>query len=302
MTDITKIDFNLLKTLALLVEEQSVSRVAVRMDLKQPTVSASLKKLREIFDDPLFVRHPHGLRPTPRTEALAPELKAWIRGLELIVEPPVFVPASANRTFFVVAGDYSEWIILPKLCATLAREAPGVRIAVVHAVMGRAQKMFEAGEIDLALSVPRLSAPWLKSRRLLDDSYCVVARKGHPRIGSTLTLDDYCREPHCATVRDDNILERTTTDRILADMGRERHITYYTRNFSAALHMVENTDLIGMGLRRTLPKYPNLKAYPVPFTLPPYTILATWHERAQLDPAHSWLRERLAEAATSAAT
>ena len=67
----------------------------------------------------------------------------------------------ASRTFVVVAGDYSEWLILPKLCAVLAEEAPGIRIAVIHPVMGRAQKLFETGEIDLALSVPRLRYPSL---------------------------------------------------------------------------------------------------------------------------------------------
>ena len=301
MTDISQIDLNLLKVLVLLAEEQSTTRVAARVGQAQSTVSADLKKLRGVFNDELFVRHARGLKPTARLEALLPQLKSWLHTLEAIVEPPVFDPATANRTFTIVAGDYSETLILPRFCSVLAMEAPGVRIAVLHAVMGRAQKLFEAGEIDLALTVPRLSVPSLQSRQLVEDHYCVVARRGHPRLtGATMTLDQFCEELHAVTVRDDNILEPTTTDRALAKLGRERRSMYLTRNYSAALRVVETTDLISMGLHGILPLYPKLQSFPVPFPITSYRILATWHERSQTDPGHLWLRRRLADVVRSA--
>lgn len=296
MVDISRVDLNLLKILQLLVEEQSVTRVAARLGLTQPTVSADLKKLRTLFGDPLFVRHPRGLAPTARMEALMPQLELLMRSLEAIVEPPVFDPRSAKRTFRIVAGDYSEWLIMPKLCTVLAAEAPGITLAVVHHVMGRAQKMLEAGEIDLAISVPRLTAPWLHSRLVVEDRYCVVARKGHPRLhGPQISLDEFCREFHAVTARDDNILEPTTTDRTLAAMGRERRNLFITRNYSSALKVVEQSDLIAMGLHGILPIYPKLQAFPVPFDIVPMRLLANWHERSQTDPGHAWLRRRLAE-------
>lgn len=296
MSDISGIDLNLLKILQLLTEELSVTRVAERLGQAQGTVSADLKKLRDIFGDQLFIRHSRGLKATPRMEALTPQLRAVMRSLEAIIEPPVFDPKKASRTFQIVAGDYSEWLILPKLCAVLSEEAPGIRIAVVHQVMGRAQKMFDAGELDLALSVPRLTAPWLQQRPLVEDKYCVVARKGHPRLnGPTITLDQFCQEAHAVTVRDDNIFEPTTTDRTLAALGRERRNIFITRNYSSALRVIEQTDLIGMGLHGILPLHPNLQAFPAPFEIVPMRLLISWHERFQNDPAHMWLRRRLAE-------
>lgn len=298
MTDIRDVDLNLLKVLNLLAEELSVTRAAARLGQAQGTVSADLKKLREIFDDQLFLRHPRGLKPTPRMEMLTPQLHDLMRALDTIVKPPIFDPKTASRTFQIVAGDYSEWLILPKLCAVLAEEAPGLRIAVVHHIMGRAQKMFEAGELDLALSVPRLTAPWLQSRPLIKDTYCVVARKGHPRLsGPTISLDQFCEELHAVTVRDDNIFEPTTTDRTLAGMGRSRRLLFITRNYSSALRVVEQTDLIAMGLHGILPLYPNLQAFPAPFDIVPMRLLISWHERLQNDPGHIWLRRRLAEVA-----
>ena len=303
MTDISQIDLNLLKVLILLAEEQNATRVAARTGQAQSTVSADLKKLREVFGDELFVRHARGLKPTARMDTLLPQLKAWLRTLQAIVEPPVFDPKSASRTFVVVAGDYSEWLILPKLCAILAEEAPGIRIAVVHHVMGRAQKMFEAGEIDLSLSVPRLAADTLRSVLVVEDRYCIVARRGHPRLsGPSISLDQFCREFHAVTVRDDNIFEPTTTDRTLAALGRERRKLFITRNYSSALRVVEQTDLIAMGLHGILPHYPELQAFPTPFDINPMRILATWHERSHTDPAHMWLRRRLADVMRTAKT
>ncbi len=298
MIDINQIDINQLRVLLLLAEENNATRVADRLGVSQPTISGDLKKMRALFGDPLFVRHARGLKPTARMESLLPELQNLFRTLQAIVEPPVFDPKMASRTFVVVAGDYSEWLILPKLCAVLAEEAPGIRIAVIHPVMGRAQKLFETGEIDLALSVPRLAAPWLKSSPLVEDTYCVVARRGHPRLsGPTITLDEFCSELHAVTVRDDNILEQTTTDRTLAGLGRKRQGLYITRNYSSALRVIEQTDLIGMGLHGILPLHPKLQAFPIPFDIVPMRILATWHERSQSDLGHMWLRRRLVEVA-----
>lgn len=296
MIDISQIDINKLRVLLLLAEEQKTTRVAARLGQAQSTVSRDLQQMRDLFGDQLFVRHARGLKPTARMESLLPDLQNLFRTLQAIVEPPVFDPKTANRTFIVVAGDYSEWLILPKLCAVLATEAPGIRIAVLHAVMGRAQKLFEAGEIDLALSVPRLAADWLISSPLIEDTYCVVARRGHPRLaGPEITLDQFCHELHAVTVRDDNILEPTTTDRTLAGLGRKRQALYITRNYSSALRVIEQTDLIGMGLHGILPLHPKLQAFPVPFEIVPMRILATWHERSQADPGHMWLRRRLSE-------
>lgn len=298
MIDIRDVDLNLLKVLLVLSEEQSTTRAAARLGQAQSTISTDLKKLRKIFNDQLFVRQSRGLKPTARMSVLLPQLAGLMRGFETMLAPPEFDPRTASRTFQIIAGDYSEWLILPKLCAALAAEAPGLRIAVVHHVMGRAQRMFEAGELDLSLSVPRLSAPWLQSRPLIEDRYCVVARKGHPRLtGPTITLDQFCGEMHATTVRDDNIFEPTTTDRTLADLGRERRHLLLTRNYSSALRVIEQTDLIGMGLHGILPLYPNLQAFPAPFTIVPMRLIVTWHERDQNDPAHAWLRRRLVEVA-----
>ncbi len=69
--DLRTLDLNLLKTLDALLDERSVTRAAARLALTQPAVSGMLNRLRDYFDDPLFIRAPHGMVPTTRAEALA---------------------------------------------------------------------------------------------------------------------------------------------------------------------------------------------------------------------------------------
>ncbi|MDO8254078.1 MULTISPECIES: LysR family transcriptional regulator [Shewanella] len=60
-----RLDLNLLVTLQILLSERSVTRAAKRLSVTPSAVSKSLTKLRHWFDDPLLVRSPQGLLPTP---------------------------------------------------------------------------------------------------------------------------------------------------------------------------------------------------------------------------------------------
>jgi DNA-binding transcriptional LysR family regulator len=78
-------DLNLMVVFLVLYREQSVSAAAKRLNVGQPAVSGSLCRLRQRFNDSLFVRHGRGVRPTPRAEQIAKSLAPSIRKIELIL-------------------------------------------------------------------------------------------------------------------------------------------------------------------------------------------------------------------------
>ena len=55
-------DLNLLPIAFALYDELSVSRAARLLGMSQPAVSMALRRMREAFDDPLFIRVPIGRR------------------------------------------------------------------------------------------------------------------------------------------------------------------------------------------------------------------------------------------------
>lgn len=69
------IDLNSLLTLLVIYREQGVSKTAELLHVKQPAVSNTLAKLRNHFQDPLFVRHAHGVKPTAKAVELIQHLE-----------------------------------------------------------------------------------------------------------------------------------------------------------------------------------------------------------------------------------
>ena len=153
MNNLRRLDLNLLVTLDALLAEHNVTRAAQRLNFSQPAVSVHLAKLRAIFDDPLLLPGPRGMRPTARAEQLRAPLRQALAALELAITPATpFDPAVATDTWRVAAFDYGEsTIVLPALNG-LRTAAPGTRLAVLEIAPARLAKRMEQGEIDLALA------------------------------------------------------------------------------------------------------------------------------------------------------
>lgn len=90
MKELLDLDFNLLKCLDTLLDEQSVSKAACRLGVKQPAMSGALARLREVFKNPLFVRGHRKMIPTKR--ALALPVKNIVKDIALLLELPPLEP------------------------------------------------------------------------------------------------------------------------------------------------------------------------------------------------------------------
>ena len=145
------IDLNLLHVFAAVHQTGSVSRAAERLGLSQPAASHALTRLRLLLHDPLFVRAPGGVRPTPRAERLAPQVVAALQLLDAALqEGEGFDAAKARRRFVLHMSDIGADEFLPLLLRDLAREAPEVRLEVVQLPADAIGPALEQGRLDLA--------------------------------------------------------------------------------------------------------------------------------------------------------
>src|ERR1700736_677224 len=127
MNNIRNIDLNLLVTLEALLTERNVTRAARRLHLSQPSVSVQLRKLRQIFADPLLSPAPGGMFPTTRGQSLLQPLRTALADMGRVLEPrPRFDPSTAGITWQIAAADYAEYAVLLPLLAHLRKAAPGV--------------------------------------------------------------------------------------------------------------------------------------------------------------------------------
>src|ERR671917_250088 len=104
-TDLSRVDLNLLVLFATVLEERHVGRAAARLNLSPSAVSHGLGRLRRLLRDPLFLRHPKGVVPTARADALAApvgdvlaRVRAVLAGAPRVAPPPPSPRSSARPT------------------------------------------------------------------------------------------------------------------------------------------------------------------------------------------------------------
>ena len=295
MTNLRRLDLNLLVTLDVLLSEHNVTRAAQRLNFSQPSVSVHLAKLREIFEDPLLLPGPRGMRPTARADELREPLRQALETLERAVSPASpFDPAQASHTWRVAATDYGEsTIVLPALSG-LRSVAPGTRLAILELVPPRIARQAEQGEIDLAFHISEGAPPGLRRRVLFTERYVLVGRAGHPRLKRRPTLAQFCELEH-VIVSPDGGGFHGITDRALAEVGLARRVVLSVPHFLFMMSALASTDLVAMLPARLVRDTSALQRVEPPVDVPGYEMSMLWHERSHRDPAHKWLREHIAD-------
>lgn len=295
MADIRNLDLNLLRALDALLDTRSVTRAAQRLALTQPAVSGMLARLREAFDDPLFIRVQRGILATPRAEALAEPLKATLREIEALLEPTAFDPALAERTISIAATDYAQRVVLLPLITALRTEAPGIRVAIRPVELPHLLPLMEQGQLDMALITPEMAPDQLRARRLFDEEYVCVLREGHPAAAFPLDLDAFCALDH-AIMSHDGTQFRGATDFALDAIGRSRRVVASAPSFIFLVDLIKGSDICAQLPSRLVRNVEGLVVLPPPLSVSGFTKLLVWHERTHHDSASIWFREKIARA------
>jgi DNA-binding transcriptional LysR family regulator len=307
--DLHRIDLNLLVALDALTRERSVTKAAERAGVTQSAMSHTLRRLRELFDDPLLVRGRGGMLLTPRAEALAVPLRSGLLTLaRSLANPEPFDPAHAKRTFRMVSPDLFDALVLPTLLQRLTQEAPDIDLGVVPTPKRLADGL-ETGDVDLAI-YPVLLAPdpfdlgtevdpELQTRTLFQDSFRCFARGGHPALsGRRLTRKAYASLKHVLVSPGGE--GPGVVDRALEAEGLQRRIALRVPHFATALEVIRQSDLVltAPASLAQLCTAAELASRPAPIDLPNHAITMLWHARFTEDPAHRWLRDLLREVTT----
>lgn len=297
--DIRGLDVAMLRTFDALMRERSVSRAAARLFLSQPAVSASLGRLREVLDDPLFRRSGHGVTPTPRALAIADQVERVLGELSAIVAGgAAFDPASSSRVFHVAGSDFQSHRLLPPLLRRLAEAGSSVRIVWQPPGPGSLSERLERGEFDLAVVARVLMTERLESRTLYEDTYVHVVRAGHPRASEPQTLERFCGIPQVFLGYGTSTLD-DLIDAALARQGARRRVQVAVSSFGQILYLLEHGDHAAVLGRRVAAAFGDrLRVHPLPFELPPYRALVGWPARAAHDPGLRWLRDQVLEIAS----
>jgi DNA-binding transcriptional LysR family regulator len=293
--DLARLDLNLLVALDALLQERSVTRAAGRIGIGQSAMSASLARLRRLFDDELLTRAPEGMRPTPRAVALAEPVRAVLRSVQALVHrEESFDPATVERTFTVSLPDSLEILLGPRLIAYLRTHAPGIRLLLRSVEAVRILDELDADRVDLALGFFTRGQVHHKQRILYRDSYVVLFNAELVGLDPPIGLDDYLRFPHVLTSLRETA--HGVVDDALALIGRERMLAVTTPRFLVVPFLVRAAPVLATMHARLATAFAGalgLSVSPVPVKLDDVAVSMLWHASYDRDPAHRWLRQLL---------
>lgn len=297
--NINTIDLNLFLVFRAIYATRSVTAAGERLCMTQSAVSNALKRLRDRFNDPLFVRTPGGMQPTPMASQLASFVEeGLLRFSEAIERAHSFDPATSDRLIRIAMNDIGQSVLIPKFMGAMSVAAPGMRVeTVAPSSEHETRQLLQDGDIDIAVGSWQPMGNGFHQQTLFNESFALLLRRDHPAGDRPLTVDEYLEAQHVAYrpsgASDLALQSALSNEGILA----RRKVVLTAAHFVGLASVVASSDLVltvpcrlAEAMIRT---QLGVRTTPLPFDLPPFPVRMQWHDRVHGDGAHVWLRELL---------
>ncbi len=293
--NIKDLDLNLLKIFDTLYKEKNLTRVAKLMALSQPAISHSLARLRDFFEDPLFVREGNLMVPTTRAQNIYDNINRSLKTIQQTIEDKGRTePARSSRTFVLGLSNYCSVTVLPDLIEVLEKKAPSINIRTQHLTLAQKTRCLEDNTIDLVIGCSKIQKAGIKQQKLFSDKEVCIAGDltGIPENG--INLDN---------IGQYSLIRLQTSQHEKSDIFQtldERKIqfksTFTTDQEFIIPQIVASTRHIGIVAEKIALKYKNAfgyEIYPIKEIETKFTIRQYWHMRQDNDPVHKWFRKLL---------
>jgi DNA-binding transcriptional LysR family regulator len=298
-----KIDLHLIKVLHTVLTEQSVSRAAIKLGMYQPAVSASLKRLRELANDPLLVRSGANMVPTDAGLRMIEPAASILRAAEMLFsDARSFDPAHTEATFRIAASDYLDPLFLPQLVANIKQTAPLARIEIQPLTASTDyRERLAMGECDTVIgNWPKAPDDLHMGKLFTDEVVCLVSDK-HPAVRRGWTPETWLAAEHIAPTPTHPGAKGVIDDH-LTGLGLQRHITARCPHFGLIPSMVASSLLVLTTGRQYCERVASQLPVTIlksPIEFPSMVYYQLWHERTHTSAQARWLRERVKAVAAS---
>lgn len=286
-----ELDCKLLSVFLYIYKYKSVSVAAEYLAMSQPTVSNILNKIRQHYNDPLFLRIGNEMVPTELSKQLFPLISEALSKVEVINNFTVHFDQSTSQQKFTIAmTDVSHLVLLPKISQYLCQHAPNVRLSI-RAITSETSYQMANGEIDLAIGfLPHLENGFYQ-QKLFEQFYVVIASKNHPRLSqNSLTVEQYISESH---IDIDAGMGHYHIENELLSLELKRNISMRLPSYLGVGLVVQETDAIATVpyyLSEVLLSRGNLQIFDAPIIFPSYAVKQYWHMSCHHKTSHQWLR------------
>ncbi|PIB63841.1 LysR family transcriptional regulator [Pseudomonas sp. 2995-3] len=293
--NIAQVDLNLLKTFEALHDESSASRAALRLGVTQSAISAGLRRLRDVYGDPLFVRTGRGLAPTLRANQLKPVIsEALDRCRQSLAMINPANPNYQGRSVVLGMSDDFEIAHGRRLMAEIARRAPNLRV-----IFRQTHSQIVAGallerSLDLAITAGGFAERRLSRHVLGEGDYrCLVDPHSLAPGQDGISLEEFVAREHVLVSSGGFI---GITDEGLAAKGLSRQVCASTSHFAGLPFLLKGSAAVATipgHAAEAIAQMTGLRVLTCPLALPRYPVELGWRTQAQLDPLLLKVREAI---------
>ncbi len=295
LEEVYRRDLNLFVALKVLIEEGSVQRSAVRLNLSQSAMSRVLGRLRELLNDPLFIRQGQHLQPTQRALEISRAVNEPLESLRMLLSPTDFEPKLCTQHFSIATTDYAMQTILPYALPRIYEEAPNISLAFSPLKHEQILEQLTTAGCDMAICRPTANIEPLEREKLGFVSVFCMLSKSHPLADKELTLADYLAYPHALIAISDGV--KSLLDTAINGYTQPKTLLR-AYHLEAALAIVDKMPLIitvPADLAYLVAEKHGLIVKSLPFEFKPFEYSLIWHPRCEHSAAHIWLRNLLKE-------
>ena len=291
---ISSFDLNLFVIMNSIYTEGSLTKAAEVVGITQPAVSNALARLREKFNDELFVRTGSGMVPTQKTENIISDVQNALMLMQKSVsQPDEFNPAVSERTFRISLGDINEGRILAILMGKIEKEAPNVRVESYYSARDQVPHALATNELSFAVDPFIPNSKDTNSMKVFSDKFVIAHRANHPVAKvSNLDLDEILKLKYI------NISNRkrgaSVVEMEMQKMQLQPEIALRAQHYLVTPEIVRSTYLCLL-CAETFAKKHGLSYVNIPFEVPPLEQYLIWHNSDNNDGSHVWMRKLIAE-------
>jgi DNA-binding transcriptional LysR family regulator len=289
-TNLSRADLNLLLLFEVVLRERHVGRAAKRLNVTSSAVSHGLNRLRQLLNDPLFLKTPKGVVPTERALTLAdPIADVLARARRVVATAQPFDARASKRRFTIGMPDSMAAIFLSPLLAEIRRMAPNIDVNVRQLLHEQAVAELDARTVDIAIVLLRDIPKRFVEHVVLQGEFVIATRAKHPFVRDP-SLDRFCEVPHVVISPTGD--PHTFIDDTLAGMGRARRVAATVPNFMLACALVAETDLITTLSKAFLARHGarfGVVGTQSPVPMRPFQARAVMPKAALMDAGLEWL-------------
>lgn len=289
-------DLDLLRSLRVLIEEESIAGAARRMQISEATMSRNLARLREVFNDPILVRSGRGMVASAASRLLVDRVETLVQQADnLIAGPERDNLSTLVRRFVIRANDLVIAAVAEPLLQVFREEAPLCDLVFAPETEDPLADAMRNDLIDIYLGASSVLPPEIRRQTVWRDRMRCLVRRDHPIFAQGVSAQTLVRYDHISVSR--RGLARGPIDQALKERGLARRVMLVVPNYYAMIESTGVSDMIlvlpNFVIRRLPLEALGLAAFDLPFPLPPVEAYQAWHPKWDADPAHRWLRRRL---------